>query len=102
MRNWQDIYPTDMGSISTLFANRPQQPRKATSERGELLKMFLRKLTPHWDAKRFGKLTIPRIARKLEGIPTKDLYYLDRVCEDSKNYAKRFFWEINPSKHSGA
>jgi hypothetical protein len=39
----------------------------------------VRRIQPTWDEKRFGKLTIPRIARKLAGIPTKDLYYLKRV-----------------------
>jgi hypothetical protein len=78
-----------------------QQHRKATrrTERGDLLDEFLRRLKPTWDAKRFGELTVPRLAKKLQGIDTKDLYYLKSVCEDSKSYAKRFFWEINPNKH---
>lgn len=71
-----------------------------TTERGELIKEFLACLSPSWDAARFGKLTFPRLAGKLQGVPTKDLYYLKRVCEDSKNYSKRFFWEINPAKHT--
>lgn len=75
--------------------NKPRQ----ISERGELLEEFRARITPEWDSKRYGVLTIARIAKKLEGIPTKDLYYLKRVCEDSKNYSKRFFWELNPNKH---
>jgi hypothetical protein len=87
-------------SIGTLFGKRSPIPKAThSSERGELLTEFLNRITPTWDAERFGKLTIARLAKKLEKIPTKDLYYLKRVCEDSKNYSKRFFWEIDPKKH---
>jgi hypothetical protein len=86
-----------MQPIGSLLKQRPKP--KATSERGELLEEFLKRILPTWDAKRFDKLTVPRLAKKLQGIPTKDLYYLKRVCEDSKDYAKRFFYEINPKKH---
>jgi hypothetical protein len=76
-----------------------ERPSRKT-ERGEFLQEFLQNIKPGWDAARFGELTIGRIARKLQGVPTKDLYYLKRVCEDSKNYAKRFFWELNAEKHN--
>ncbi len=46
------------------------------------------------------EVRIGRLARKVQGVPTKDLWYLKRVCEDSKNYSKRFFWELNPEKHN--
>jgi hypothetical protein len=89
-----------MEAIRNLFGEHVKSPAKERKyERGELLKEFLRNILPSWDAKRYGKMTIPRLARKLQGIPTKDLYYIDRVCKDSKNYSKRFFWEIDPKKH---
>jgi hypothetical protein len=45
-------------------------------------------------------MTIGRIARKVQGLSVQDMYYLHRVCLDSKNYSKRFFWELNPKKHN--
>jgi hypothetical protein len=90
-----------MEHITKSLPERRQAPQKTRqTERGNLLDEFLRRIKPTWDAKRFGELTIARIAKKLEGISTKDLYYLKSVCEDSKSYAKRFFWEINPKKHN--
>lgn len=89
-----------MKQIGALFRQSPlPQKAKPTTERGELLETFRSNIAPTWDSKRFGPLTLGRLAKKLEGIPTKDLYYLDRVCSDSKHYAKRFFWELNPKKH---
>ncbi|MGY3406076.1 hypothetical protein ACVWZV_002189 [Bradyrhizobium sp. GM5.1] len=70
------------------------------TQRGEMLKEFLSHITPSWDAKKYGRMTIGRLAKKLQGIPTEDLYYLHRVCLDSKDYSKRFFWELNPNKHT--
>lgn len=76
-----------------------QLNKSRISERGELLLEFLRHIQPTWDEKKYGKLTIGRIARKVQGLSVQDLYYLARVCRDSKNYSKRFFWELNPKKH---
>ena len=76
--------------------------RQTNPQGSDLLVEFLGRLKPHLDEKRFGKLTIPHLAKKLEKIPTTDLYYLKRVSEDSKHYAKRFFWELNPVKHEPA
>ncbi len=44
-------------------------------------------------------LTMGRIGKILEGIPTDDLYYLKSVCSGSKNFSKKFWWEIDPKKH---
>ena len=46
-------------------------------------------------------LTMARMGKILEKIPTKDLYYLKRVCEDAKNFSKKFWWELDPKKHDG-
>jgi hypothetical protein len=90
-----------MEHITKSLPDRRLPPKTARrTERGDLLDEFLRRIKPTWDAKRFGQLTIARLAKKLEGISTKDLYYLKSVCEDSKSYSKRFFWEINPKKHT--
>ena len=77
----------------------PRIIKNRDTERGELLKSFLANIQTTCDSKKFGKLTIARLAVKITGIPTKDLYYLKRVCEDSKNYGKRFFYELSENKH---
>jgi len=38
------------------------------------------------------------MGKMLQKIPTKDLYYLKKVCEESKNFSKKFWWEIKPRK----
>jgi hypothetical protein len=35
----------------------------------------------------------------LEGIPTKDLYYLQSICGKARNFSKKFWWEVDPKKH---
>ena len=42
---------------------------------------------------------MPRMGKILEGIPTKDLYYLKRVCDDAGNFSKKFWWLLDPKKH---
>ncbi|HUO50530.1 MAG TPA: hypothetical protein VMU25_03165 [Candidatus Paceibacterota bacterium] len=69
------------------------------TERGELLKYFCERINPERIADGYPKITIGRMGKMLEKIPTKDLYYLKRVCDDSKNFSKKFWWEINPKKH---
>ena len=44
-------------------------------------------------------MTMARMGKTLEKIPTKDLYYLKRVCDDAGNFSKRFWWELDPEKH---
>jgi len=47
------------------------------------------------------EITMARMGKILEGVPTKDLYYLKRVCEDAKSFSKKFWWELDPKKHRG-
>lgn len=48
-------------------------------------------------------LSMPRMGKILEMIPTKDLYYLKSVCDDvaarGGEFSKKFWWEVNPKKH---
>ena len=44
-------------------------------------------------------ITMGRMGKTLENIPTKDLYYLKSVCDKAQNFSKKFWWEINPKKH---
>ena len=71
------------------------------TERGELMKYFCQRLNPQRIRDNYPRITMGRMGKLLEKIPTKDLYYLKRVCDDSKDFSKKFWWEINPKKHEG-
>ena len=69
------------------------------TERGELMKYFLEKLNAHRTADGFKPMTMGHMGKLLQKIPTKDLYYLQSVCDKAENFSKKFWWEINPKKH---
>ncbi len=69
------------------------------TERGEMMRFFCQKLNPGRVQDGIPKITMGHMGKILEGIPTKDLYYLKRVCSDAKNFSKRFWWELDPEKH---
>jgi hypothetical protein len=69
------------------------------TERGELMRFFVRHLNHSRANDGIPKLTMGRMGKILEGIPTDDLYYLKTVCSRSKNFSKKFWWEIDPEKH---
>ena len=73
--------------------------RKRKTERGELLRFFQRHL--NYSRKRDGlpPITMAHLGYVLEKIPTKDLYYLKSVCMQAKNFSKKFWWELDPTKH---
>ncbi len=73
--------------------------RKRLTERGELMRFFLRHL--NFARKRDGlaPLTMAHMGVVLEKIPTQDLYYLKSVCSQAKDFSKRFWWELDPTKH---
>lgn len=87
-----------MESIKKLFPKIEKNTDQRT-ERGELMRYFLGQINPSRITAGFPKMNYGRLGRMLQGIETKDLYYLKRVCDDSTNFSKRFFWEINPKKH---
>ena len=70
------------------------------TERGEMMKYFCEQLNPGRKRDGLPVITMARMGKILEGIPTKDLYYLKRVCNDSPNFSKRFWWELDPRKHA--
>ena len=78
-----------------------KEPRKAgrETERGELMKYFVMKLNQSRITDGIPPLSMGRMGKLLEKIPTKDLYYLKRVCDDAKNFSKRFWFELNPEKY---
>jgi len=44
-------------------------------------------------------ITMPRMGKMLEKIPTKDLYYIKSVCDKAQNFSKKFWFELNPDKY---
>jgi len=73
--------------------------KEKATERGEMMKYFMERLNPGRVRDDYPPLSLPRMGRLLVAIPTKDLYYLKSVCEQSKDFSKKFWWEINPKKH---
>lgn len=66
------------------------------TERGELMQYFRQKLNMERNKDGYPVITMARMGKILEKIPTKDLYYLKRVCDDAKNFSKKFWWELKP------
>lgn len=69
------------------------------TERGELMRYFKRRLNISRAKDGLALISMARLGRILEGIPTADLYYLRTVCDRSKNFSKKFWWEVDPKKH---
>jgi len=78
---------------------RAMDPSKAT-ERGELMQYFRQRLNMDRTKDGFPPITMARMGKMLEKIPTKDLYYLKTVCDSAKHFSKKFWWELNPEKHT--
>ena len=87
-----------MDHISSHIRKKAREKERST-ERGELMRYFRDTLNRSRVRDGLPELTMPRMGRLLQGIPTKDLYYLKRVCDNAGNFSKKFWWEINPSKH---
>ena len=88
------------GKLFVKYATHPgiQQGLRVT-ERGELMEYFCKKINAGRAGTRFKPVSMARMGRVLQAIPTKDLYYLKRICDDSQHFSKRFWWELNPTKH---
>lgn len=83
-----------MKHISIHLRGRKEASTDRRTERGELMRYFCDKLNPSRKADGLPAITMARMGRMLEGIPTKDLYYLQSVCNDAKNFSKKFWWEL--------
>jgi hypothetical protein len=88
-----------MKSIRDYLPNPEQQKKSRKTERGEMMRFFLRHLNYARAQDGYPPLTMGRMAKILEAIPTKDLYYLRSVCTDAKHFSKKFWWEVDPKKH---
>jgi hypothetical protein len=76
-----------------------QQKKERATERGEMMEYFRDKLNRERIRDGLSPLSMPRMAKILQLIPTKDLYYLKSVCDQATNFSKKFWWEVNPKKH---
>ncbi len=73
--------------------------RKRQTERGELMRFFQRHLNYSRKQDGLPPITMAHLGVTLEKIPTQDLYYLKSVCSQAQNFSKKFWWELDPTKH---
>lgn len=69
------------------------------TERGELMRYFVERLNRSRVRDGLPPIAMGRMGKMLEKIPTKDLYYIQSVCDRAENFSKRFWWLLNPKKH---
>jgi hypothetical protein len=69
------------------------------TERGEFMRYFCSRINIERIRDGYPKISMGHMGKLLQGVPTKDLYYLKRVCSEAPNFSKRFWWEIDPEKH---
>ncbi|MDP3645863.1 MAG: hypothetical protein Q8R25_02140 [bacterium] len=69
------------------------------TERGDMMRYFCEKLNRPRERDGLPPVSMGRMGKMLQQIPTKDLYYLKRVCDDSQNFSKKFWYELNPQKY---
>jgi len=88
-----------MKHIGDLLADKTGGKERKT-ERGELMRYFRAHLNAARATDGHELITMSRMGKILEGIPTRDLYYLKSVCSKAKNFSKKFWWEVDPKKHT--
>ena len=86
-----------MRHIGTHLKTRKQRLR--VTERGELMRYFCAKLNAPREHDGLPQITMGRMGKMLEQIPTKDLYYIKRVCDEAKNFSQKFWYLLNPEKY---
>lgn len=88
-----------MDHISAHLTQKIAKKERAT-ERGEMMQYFMEKLNRARLRDGLGPLSMPRMGKILQLIPTKDLYYLQSVCDKANDFSKKFWWEVNPKNHT--
>ena len=89
-----------MKRIGDILASKEAPKEKSRkTERGELMRHFQKYLNYDRARDRMTLITMARMGKILEGIPTDDLYYLKSVCDKAKHFSKKFWWEVDPKKH---
>lgn len=87
-----------MDSISNIFKERIVLEKltasKKTSERAELIKQFHESINAERKGTKWKPLSAGYIAVRLAGIPTADLYFLLKSCEQGDSFGKVFFGSI--------
>ena len=68
------------------------------TERGELMQYFCDTLNRDRERDGLGPISMGRMGKMLEKIPTKDLYYIKKVCDDALNFSKKFWYLLHPEK----
>jgi hypothetical protein len=86
--------------IGKHIADKSEKKRDKATERGELMRYFMERLNISRKRDGLPPLSMPRMGRLLVAIPTPDLYYLKSVCDQATDFSKKFWWEINPKKHT--
>ena len=86
-----------MEHISAHIQSTAHKKERAT-ERGELMQYFREVLNRSRMRDGLPPLSMPRMGKILQAIPTKDLYYLKSVCDQASDFSKKFWWEVNPKK----
>jgi hypothetical protein len=89
-----------MEHIRAHISATPRKKERAT-ERGELMQYFMEKLNRARIRDGIPPLSMPRMGKILQLIPTKDLYYLKSVCDSASDFSKKFWWEVKPKNHAG-
>ncbi len=69
------------------------------TERGALMEYFCKELNFARERDGLRPITMARMGFLLARIPTKDLYYIKRVCDDAPNFSKKFWWLLKPKNH---
>ena len=80
-------------SPKELFAGYKIPHIKSTrSERGDLLTFFTSKINDQRKNTKYKQLSISYIGNLLSVYSTGDLYYLQRKCNEAKNFSACFFY----------
>lgn len=77
-----------------------EKSKNRKTERGELMRYFMTHLNASRMHDKLPLISMARMGKILQGIPTKDLYYLKSVCSAAKHFSKKFWWEVDPKKHA--
>ena len=89
-----------MEHIKMHIAGQVSSKKSRATERGDLMRYFLDKINRARVSDGLPAMTMGRMGRLLLATPTKDLYYLKSICDQAPNFSKRFWWEIDPKKHT--
>lgn len=104
----------DMRSLMQERAQGTKKTKRAPTERGELLQWFVDEVNRGRVDGRFPKMTMPRMAKKLQGLDMEALYYMRSVMRDLEmnppmvdgkrvdgyvRAQKWFFWSLDNKKH---